>query len=120
MKKEELMANDWVFNTYNQQPEQVCEIREQMVMLAYNDLYDYDEFEPIPLTEEILQKHFPNTDDGLTWWPITETDTFSVHIDIPDSEDHDKYAHIYTGVIRYVHELQHILTLCHITKDIEL
>lgn len=43
MKANELMIGDWVYNTYNRQPEQVCEIREHMVMLAYNDLYDYDE-----------------------------------------------------------------------------
>ena len=28
MKKEELMIGDWVYNTHNRKPEQVCEIRE--------------------------------------------------------------------------------------------
>ena len=57
IKAEELMIGDWVYNTHNRQPEQVCEIRERMVMLDYNDLYDYDEIEPIPLNDEILQKN---------------------------------------------------------------
>ena len=55
MKAKELMIGDWVYNTHNRKPEQVCDIRERMVMLAYNDLYDYDEIEPIPLTEEMLK-----------------------------------------------------------------
>ena len=57
IKAEELMIGDWVMNTHNQKPEQVREIRERMVMLDYNDLYDYDEIEPIPLNDEILQKN---------------------------------------------------------------
>lgn len=55
MDAKELMIGDWVMNTHNRKPEQVYEIRERMVMLDYNDLYDYDEIEPIPLTEEILK-----------------------------------------------------------------
>ena len=54
MKITELQIGDWVFNTHNRKPEQVQEIRERMVMLDYNDLYDYDEIEPIELTEELL------------------------------------------------------------------
>jgi len=56
MKATELMIGDWVYNTHNRQPEQVFEIMEHMVMLAYNDLYGYDEIEPIPLTSEILEQ----------------------------------------------------------------
>ena len=55
MKKEELMIGDWVYNTHNQQAEQVQEIGSGLVMLDYNDLYEYDEIEPIPLTEEEAQ-----------------------------------------------------------------
>ena len=55
--KEELMIGDWVYNTHNRKPEQVCEVREHMVMLDYNDLYDYDEIEPIPLASELLEQN---------------------------------------------------------------
>ena len=115
MKKEELMVNDWVFNTHNQQPEQVCEIRERMVMLAYNDLYDYDEFKPIPLTEEILQKHFPDPDE-ITWFPLDEKPGyFNIYWEHPTFGEGELRLNI-----RYVHELQHCLRLCGINKEITL
>ena len=54
MKAEELMIGDWVYNTHNRQRERVAEIGSGLVMLDYNDLYEYDEIEPIPITGEIL------------------------------------------------------------------
>ena len=57
MNKQELMIGDWVWNSHNQKAEQVIEIRETGVMLDYNDIYDYDEIEAIPLTAEILKKN---------------------------------------------------------------
>ena len=130
MKKEELMIGDWVFNTHNRKPEQVCEIRERMVMLNYNDLYEYDEVEPIPLTEEILlnngfDKIKPNgytsprqeyayssdfedvyaeeINDGM--WKI---DIDSVEFNLPRR----------TMFVGYVHTLQHVLKECAVDNDI--
>lgn len=124
MKAEELMIGDWVYNTHNRQPEQVCEIREHMVMLAYNDLYDYDEIEPIPLNDEILQKNgFRRV--GERWGCGDELNSYyfgnGQDIDIHLPTNSDKYMlvirdHVspdpeYQLILRFkfVHELQHAL-----------
>ena len=124
IKAEDLMIGDWVMNTHNQKPEQVREIRERMVMLDYNDLYDYDEIEPIPLNDEILQKngfrrvgerwgcgdelnsyYFGNGQDIDIYLP-TNSDKYMLVIRDHVSPNPD-YQLIYR--LKYVHKLQHAL-----------
>lgn len=124
IKAEDLMIGDWVYNTHNRQPEQVCEIREHRVMLAYNDLYDHDEIEPIPLNDEILQKNgFRRV--GERWGCGDELNSYyfgnGQDIDIHLPTNSDKYMlvirdHVspdpeYQLILRFkfVHELQHAL-----------
>ena len=124
MKAEELMIGDWVYNTHNRQPEQVCEIREHMVMLAYNDLYDYDEIEPIPLNDEILQENgFRRV--GERWGCGDELNSYyfgnGQDIDIHLPTNSDKYMLVIRDHVspdpdyqlisrlKYVHKLQHAL-----------
>ena len=144
MKSTELMIGDLVYNTHNRQPEQVCEIRERMVMLAYNDLYDYDEIEPIPLTPEILENNgfyfgytaneeelasntiatLSKEDKGWVW----DEGGGSVKVIFPNDGDDGLisiYGHdmdIEFGFIGQIsiHELQHELRLCRISKEIVL
>ena len=124
MKAEELMIGDWVYNTHNRQPEQVCEIREHMVMLAYNDLYDYDEIEPIPLNDEILQKNgFRRV--GERWGCGDELNSYyfgnGQDVDIHLPTNSDKYMLVIRDHVspdpdyqlisrlKHVHKLQHAL-----------
>ena len=124
MKAEELMIGDWVYNTHNRQPEQVCEIREHMVMLAYNDLYDYDEIEPILLNDEILQKNgFRRV--GERWGLGDELNSYyfgnGQDIDIHLPTNSDKYMLVIRDHVspdpdyqlisrlKHVHKLQHAL-----------
>ena len=124
IKAEELMIGDWVMNTHNQKPEQVCEIREHMVMLAYNDLYDYDEIEPILLNDEILQKNgFRRV--GERWGCGDELNSYyfgnGQDIDIHLPTNSDKYMLVIRDHVspdpdyqlisrlKYVHKLQHAL-----------
>ena len=123
MDAKELMIGDWVMNTHNRKPEQVCEIRERMVMLAYNDLYDYDEIEPIPLTEEMLkangyEEHVGEKGAyGVTIAPHFKRDDspevfcdgnpFAVWFDKPVD-------------IKYVHQLQHVLRQYGAEKEIKI
>lgn len=119
MKANELMIGDWVFNTHNRKPEQVQEIREQLVMLDYNDLYEYDELEPIPLTADTLEQCGFTTKDEPGHW--TGYRSYSLY-------DEDKKCLFmlrlyeknvrceislnscpYYIVFRYLHELQHPL-----------
>lgn len=57
--------------------------------------------EPIPLTEEILQKNFP-TPEEIVWWPFKDG---SFRVEMQDD------THLIIGKYNYVHELQHALRL---------
>lgn len=142
MKANELTIGDWVYNTHNRQLEQVCEIREHMVMLAYNDLYDYDEIEPIPLTPEILARmgftieEVPKYDDTYTEDKYTATikcvDSRKCEVEIEyktywkklrafNYDPHNRLG--FTSIetqVEYVHELQHIFRVMKVDKELEL
>jgi hypothetical protein len=113
MKANELMIGDWVLTDMGEQM-QVFEIHEDEVMLDYNDMYDYADIEPIPLTKEILEKndweerptgHVFYTDgkryDNSLWY-IFGSNTFVVNTA--------------EFQIKYVHELQHLLKLLGMDK----
>lgn len=119
MKANDLMIGDWVMNTYNQKPERVCEIRERMVMLDYNDLYDYDEIEPILLTPEILEKNGFEDWDG---WSIYSPENTGIEIAWLGTilKIGGECGNLELPAIEYVHQLQHALRLCGIGKEIEL
>lgn len=142
MKGNELTIGDWVYNTHNRKPEQVCEIREHMVMLAYNDLYDYDEIEPIPLTPEILARmgftieEVPKYDDTYTEDEYTATmkcvDSRKCEVEIEyktywkklrafNYDPHNRLG--FTSIetqVEYVHGLQHIFRVMKVDKELEL
>ena len=134
MKATELMIGDWVYNTHNRKPEQVCEIRERMVMLDYNDLYDYDEIEPIPLTAEILEQNGFVTEDKPDHWTGYRFYTYKeVSTGLAFRLFHDTGKHEWSGKceislnslpywirFEYLHELQNILKICDIDKEITI
>lgn len=132
MKANELMIGDWVYNIHNRQNEQVEEIGSGLVMLSYNDLYEYDEIEPIPLTHEILEKNGftkstpPPGIHAKCYELDNKKDRYNLTI-----ADYNKYKRLLLNVdsedsecfnikCDYVHELQHALRLCKIEKEIEL
>lgn len=127
MKAEELMLGDWCFCELNGKPEKVQAIYEDKVMLDYNDLYPYDEIQPIPITKEMLEKN------GFEQYG---KDAYCLSIPIQMAGDgieqqditihRMKVLELRTSTctllmpMKYVHELQHALRLCGITKTIEL
>ena len=118
------MIGDWVYNIHNQKPEQVCEIIEHMVMLAYNDLYDYDEIELIPLTPEILEKNeFVLKEDDMSVYGVNIAPYYTRN-DVPFEVfcDGEPFAIWFKDPvnIEYVHQLQHALRLCGIKREIIL
>ena len=122
MKATELMTDDWVMNTHNQKPEQIREIRERMVMLDYNDLYDYDEIEPISLTPEILEKNgFEKVQNLLVLqW---ENGVYPSMIFVEyNPENYCLFINdmMFPKPVRFLHELHHILMDCGIEKEITL
>lgn len=120
MTAKELMIDDWVYNTHNRQNEQVAEIGSGLVMLAYNDLYEYDEIEPIPLTDAILKAN------GFEYHHKNFAALSHVHpfqlkmVEWPDENGIGLWMIGGLFKIRYVHELQHAMKLCEIDKEIKL
>ena len=103
MKPEEMMLGDWI--SFNGEP-----VKVQQVVSGINE-FDY---EPIPLTAEILKKN------GFERYTNCYTiGSFSL---LPNEDETLFYTHIDSkGVaINYVHELQHILRICRIDKEIVL
>jgi len=76
---------------------------------------DQEECYPIPLTEEILTRNFLNHKE-IVWFPLdTKPGYFNIYWEYPSFGDGEIRLNI-----QYVHELQHILKLCNINKEIEL
>lgn len=128
MKVEDLMIEDWLLyksdSLENAFPIQITREIFNKELVVWND-----RFEPIPLTPEILEKngfkrenlitsynHYTGIDNRVSlnddFYYINSRDVWSVHI---DSED---YCTIANCELTYVHELQHILRLCKIDKEI--
>lgn len=130
LEPDNLMKGDWVRNDLGED-QQIVEIREDLVMLAYNDFYDYDEIEPIQLTEEILKKNgFSKingfyrkvVNEGYDSW-IIEVDGLEMgfgYLDIEHTCDDIGQGGIDHLKIRYIHELQHAFKLCGVKKKLTL
>ena len=120
MKATELMIGDWVWNTYRRKAEQVMEIYKDSVLLSCNDVYEYDEIEPIRLTPEILTKNdfaYNGLERGyirLTALVYNELIGGDVVVKFQEGSAqvfiHAGFGLIgFIGTVSYVHELQHIL-----------
>lgn len=121
MKASELMLGDWVLDTRTKKPLRVNPFMAEM---------EVPEWEPIPLTPEILEKNgfklneavedyyciYDGIDERVSLCNDKEymnsVNEWEVHI---DSED---YSTIANCELTYVHELQHLLRLCKIYKEI--
>lgn len=69
-----------------------------------------DDIEPVPLTEEILERNFA-TDPRILWCIGKKDD---IHIEIKTQ------INGFFGTCMFVHQLQHALKQCEIDKTIEL
>ena len=130
MKATDLQIGDWVYNTHNRQNEQVAEIGSGLVMLAYNDLYEYDEIKSIPLEKVHLTKNgFKPTDESdkvFTYYDgykvmVTFHEGFQ-ELKVPPSIFLQiKFAKKdLTMPIEYVHELQQAMRIMGCDKEIKL
>ena len=151
MRANELMIGDWVkfadnvdwADGLNGKPVQVEGLRDDDAAIKvydprpnseFRDFWsdDEDDFEPIPLTDEILKKNgweigtIPDICNGTEDWAIWPVDS---EIEIPFRLQRGYDGHrwwIVVGIggllthIDYVHEFQHALRLCGIEKDIVL
>lgn len=129
MKANELMIGDWVL--FSGKPKRV-----ESIFVSDNGVEQIYVFgntsqvstinayiQPIPLTEEILEKNGFEYDDTNIGWGLGTHDFMIELGHIPFEEDED-YLFVWVADKRarldYVHELQHALRLCRIDKEIEL
>lgn len=117
--------------TMNGIPSDFIEFNKVMVDMLNGNYYQLDvaSIYPIPLTPEMLEKngfkrenlitsynHYIGIDNRVSlnddFYYINSRNTWHVHV---DSED---YCTIANCELTYVHELQHILRLCKIDKEI--
>lgn len=121
MKANELMIGDWLKH-YNGTPMQVTKITTEHFACAEKrgmNCWEYNnKYEPIPLTPEILEKN------GLTNDPygchFKEDEYMTLEISVEEEGvywtiNYNEYSIL---KLKYVHELQHVLKLCGIDKEI--
>lgn len=145
MKTNELMRANWVKtrNGYDK----VKEIYENSIFTEDGEFegeeFKEGEFEPIPLTEEILKKNGFKTEksdtiyiSGIYYWVDKGKRNFTIvtitfYKDLSsgvrlltkignDSKHEDGVNNIHSCDIEYVHQLQQALRLCRIDKEIVL
>ena len=119
MKAEELMIGDWVIcNHYQDKP-----FVKQFGLVDFMK-GDYEYCEPIPLTQEILEKNgFKEQNNGWTLYTenylVTMRNDISLSTLIIESWTAE-YGSYRMNYIKYIHQLQHALRMCGIEKTIEL
>lgn len=120
MKVTDLMVGDWVIcNHYQDKP-----FTKQFGVADFAK-GEYEFCEPIPLTEEILDdNNFFQDHKYFTFGITKETRIVLKRI---NEEDNKWYAGVITvfdeighAYVHHIHQLQHLLRLCGIEKEIEL
>lgn len=121
----ELSVENWVKLNRFDEVGKILAVNEDCVItnIAYPVLLE--DIEPIPITEEILEKNGGFYPKGSTWmkldnhcrelWICKHTDGTYWLYSSGDCDKDENFAEI-----RYVHQLQNALTLCGINKEIEL
>lgn len=125
MKANEIMIGDKLKTVFSQKIVEVKEIKQNCIYTEDNG-YEYNEIEPIPLTQEILEKNGLEKDNhGRLYGEYFDEDInrdLEITVDNKTGEvwwsyNWDEYWIIR---LRYVHQLQHVLRLCGIEKEIVL
>lgn len=113
MNTKELMIGDFVYSEYKERVIQVREVKNFSVIYEKESFSALgDGLQPIPLTDEILDKNAERCD--LTYskrWKMRKPG--KLYLEIYNWSCCDDHYEVFNGVeIGYVHELQHVLRLC--------
>lgn len=125
------MIGDWVKFPTSDLCHKVYAVQGKSVKFDNKYWHKADKLEPIPLTEEILEKNCENINhwQGVAreWtWYNKNGDYIELTLHAEGETCKDGFfvsangGEYYLFVIHYVHELQHALLLCGIEKDIVL
>lgn len=133
MRAEDLQVGDWVF--INDVPLQVGALSDRVGFRdSEGKIYwaqdGFDRLEPIPLTEEILVKNgFEKTyTDNELWFTLNNLTVTIVNIRGSNKwyAGCEHYSNNSSDWVerqfdcKYIHQLQHLLRLCGVWKEIEL
>lgn len=123
MKVCELMIDDWVLDKKTNRPYKI---------IGTNDLLFHNDYSPIPLTAEILEKNGFKKQYGNDWcyykYKDDDTSKESLYLILYGIDSLYLEIAAFTNAsgeynrmgVCYVHELQHALRLCNIDKEIKL
>ena len=117
MKVNELMLGDWIEDGYKKA--QVTSITCDGIVETTAAISNIEVVDPIPLTEEILVKNGFDKDERSKYFHLYTLD-MEGHWDFDiswSSQNGFSYEDI---KLTYVHQLQHLLRLCGIEKEITL
>lgn len=136
MEINELMIGDWMQITHHHNPKPIVKV-EQVDLIVFRNalmqIYPRISYDPIPLTPEILEKNGFKYEEHHGF--RISSDLLYVCIPKYDGEDYKEglvpYTYITGGnsdygddgvymYLNFVHELQHVLKLCGIEKEIVL
>lgn len=125
MKPEDLFIGAWVQPKNVNAPFQVCSIDSELVCDAADSSWCLDEIGPILITPEILEKLRFKKDTGEECWACRIGWLTPHHYNkkyIPTSWEVQICVrnNSFSGVIKYVHQLQAALKLCGAKKKIIL
>lgn len=85
------------------------------VTIFTGETVSLNDIKPIPLTEDILVKNgFKKFAEGQANFDYTDND---IHLEYWIGDGCFRY---YTAEIRYVHQLQHLLRLCGVEKELTI
>lgn len=120
MKVNELMIGDWVRIKGHLDYDKVREIaidenlKEYISFACSATLFRAYEFEPIPLTEEILKANgFIHKETMEEWWHEEYVPAWGMRMSDFELTDEFEFGR---AKITYVHELQHALRLCGLSE----
>ena len=119
MKTNELMLGDWVKNRLDYGT--ISAVLKYDRVIVHSGIWDTETsaqgIEPIPLTPEILEKNgfkYVNDEPFFVGW-----EQYGMVLD-KRADGGFSVSILIATPIYYVHELQHVLRLCGIEKEIEL
>jgi hypothetical protein len=106
---------DPMYTRLDYQPYQIQNGDDIDLACETNCICDASVYQPIHLTEEILQRHFPDP-DVITWFPLdAQPGVFNIYWEHPTFGEGEVRLNL-----RYVHELQHLLRMIKSDKEIQL
>jgi len=127
MRANELMMEDWVRYKSSKNPVIIKDYRQL-------DGIETDYYEPIPLTNEILENNeFEYVEDDTYIYKYTDqqkliriylddwkNNTWAITISVMDRITKQEFKYMAGNISINVHELKHILKICKIEKEIVL